>query len=209
MWAYGAEPEWSARIGRGRGCGKDPRKALEAAADHAGHLASRHPELADFAAFVRARVSDLEFNCVEVAWASVDAAYLANAGKCLEAPSTLPDGTEVVQLSSLDLPVDKMIGLRVYHPPSQRGGVPTWCDASGLPSFDTGYIVDVFEDRDWPDLEPVRVRFVEAAASHRAGLHYAVTNVWVDRADLVRERAVVHYDGCGLWRVSRPALFEK
>ena len=102
--------------------------------------------------------------------------------------STLPDGRVVVQLSSLNLPANKMLGLTVFHPPRQtvKGG-PIWAITVGSEwgqnvehevSFDFGPIISV---RYGPKKTQVKIDATNHA--HWQPLH-SWSNVWVLETDV-------------------------
>lgn len=114
--------------------------------------------------------------------------------------SKLPDGRTVQRIDTLGLPYEALLGIEVHHPHLQAGddrcawtfdeviavereifGSSTYSvDEEGWfpEGHDTGILVEVFRDHDFPDL--LRGRFVDPANGNEGshGLHYDVTNLW-------------------------------
>ena len=112
--------------------------------------------------------------------------------------SKLPDGRIVQRLDTLGLSEREMIGIEVHHPHMQCGDNNcAWNreqtidlekqvlghsvnddDDDWFPDeWDSGFLVEIFKDKDFNDL--TRGRFTESLDSQNYGLHYDLTNLWV------------------------------
>ena len=99
--------------------------------------------------------------------------------------SILPDGRVVVQLQSLSLPPERIIGLRVFHPMAQQGSTPCWNETdeedipTGKPAYSEGCVKFVKYD------ELAQVHRGLARASFEGGdvgghrLTYAFRDLWI------------------------------
>lgn len=114
--------------------------------------------------------------------------------------STLPDGRRVQRMDTLGVPLETLVGREVHHPHMQVGESEcAWTKEEVLDlervlftspateledwypeSHDIGILVEVFQDKDFPDRTRGRFKDAERVEdlSHR-GLHYDVTNLWV------------------------------
>lgn len=105
--------------------------------------------------------------------------------------SALPDGRLVQRLDTIEVTLENMLGVYVFHPLAQIGDDPIWTyaelqawevahgygdpDLQWTPLLDEGTIVETFIPEDGLDI--LRARFV--SNPNTFGLHYSLDNLWV------------------------------